>query len=336
MISIVRRALGAATLTCAATLATASVVSAQPTFDLELLDRGKPVPNAQVLFLVDQGKIPLGATGADGVLQVDMDLVDVGKGQEVIAFEIECDGEIVIVFVLADEVERFEEECDLRKRENPECECRRLGAFVWGDGPVRIDIGDRVVRQRPPGGMGGIAGLVIGGGFDLRQMFHLDDVAGMADGATGSDATSFAPGFQVLAEYPLGRYVTLGVEAGWSPMETETRFGDRIQTGNLDYWEIGATGRFGPWIGQRFRAYALFGLFRAWNKAEFSFDAARESRDHVTRRDGLGAGFDYWAGDRLGLRFEGMYSSTFEDDDADEHLRWKLGLLYRPFVSLAY
>lgn len=337
MTSSIRRALGVAALLSAGILVPASVTSAQPAFDLELLNQGKAVPNAQVLFLVDEGKIPLGTTAADGTLEVPMDLLDVGKGQEVIAFEIVCDGEIAIVFVLADEVERFEEECELRRRENPECECRRIGAFVWGEGPVRIDVGDRVVQQEAPIGIGGPGGLVLGAGVDFRHMLRLEDVVGQVPGTSGHEATTFAPGIELLAEYELwdGR-VGVGLEAGWSPMDVSYRVDGGMQTGEIDYYEIGATARIGPRIGPSFRPYLALGLFRAWNKADFSFDAARESRDHVTRRDGIGAGFDYWPGERWGARFEGLYSSTFEDDDADEHVRWKLGLLYRPFGRLTF
>ena len=33
---------------------------------------------------------------------------------------------------------------------------------------------------------------------------------------------------------------------------------------------------------------------------------------------------------RLGFRVEGLYNTTFEDRDAAEHLRWRVGLTYSP------
>lgn len=301
--------------------------AAGQTFDLSILDAGKPVADVDIVLLASGGKTTIGTTGADGEAAVPVGLV--ARGTEMEVYEIECDDEVVVVIVSAAERELLDEECERHREENPDCECRRIGAFVWGGGPVRIDIGERVVQQRRLGGFGGLGGLVVGFGFDGRQMLKLDDVLGLVDGVGEHSATSFAPGVQFFAEYFLWGMVGLGVEAGWSRMDTEARLPTGVQTGELDYVEIGATARIGPWVGDRFRPYAAFGLFRAWNDAEFELGGATEKRDHVTRRDGLGLGFDYWPGNRWGMRAEGLYSSTFEDDDADEHIRWKLGLMYR-------
>jgi hypothetical protein len=51
---------------------------------------------------------------------------------------------------------------------------------------------------------------------------------------------------------------------------------------------------------------------------------------------GLGGGIDVRAGDRVCVRFEGLYNSTFEDGDADEHIRWKVGLMFHPIPHRSF
>lgn len=339
---------------------TAPPVDAQPTFDLELLNGGKPVPDAQILFLLGEGKISLGETGADGRLEIPMDRVDIGKGTEVVACEIECDGEITMVFVLPEEAARFDEECELRRRENPECDCRRIGVFRWGEHLV-VDVETRTVeRVQPPDDTpppeqtpegvrddadprrdsGQDAGmdhpLRIGLGFDLRHMFRLEEVLGGVEGVGDHGATTFAPGIRLHGEYSLLGLVALGLEAGWSRMNTEAGFATGVQTGKLDYYEVGFTARVGPGEFGPVSPYLALGLYRTWNEADFTLGDLTEHRSHVTRRDGLGLGFDYWVGDRLGVRAEGLYSSTFKESDADEHIRWNVGLVYRPLPRISF
>lgn len=335
MTASVGRILGAGLAAAAIAVAVPGDARAQETFSVEILNNLKPAAGAEVLFLLDRGKVPLGRTDDDGRLEVPTDLV--GEGREVVAYEIECDDEIVVVFVLAEEVERFEEECELRRRENPECECRRIGAFLWGDDVV-IDVGRGTITSGDggapqPDGDGVIGGLTLGLNFDLRQMYNLEDVAAQADGVTAADATGFAPGFNVQVEVPLfDGMISLGVNAGWSSMETETTTSGGVQMGDLTYYELGGTVRVGPRTTTGLRPYGMFGLFRAWNKGDFELTGLSEHRVHKTRRDGLGAGVDYLGEGPLGLRAEAMLSSTFEDDDADDHVRWSLGLVYRPFA----
>lgn len=333
------------------------------TFDLDILDEGKPASNVEVLALLNQTKVPVGTTDDDGCVEVPVDLADIDEGTPVDVWEIECGDRVVVVLVAPGE--SIDDECARRKRENPDCECEKIGTFSWGQGNVAVDVGMNSVTRsptegppadEPPGEAGRPdaveprgeppqvahppaesdaawwgSGLHFGVGFNGRQMLRLEDVVGLADGASDAEATSFAPGLQLFVEYLLWDLVGVGFEGGWSPMETEARFGGEIQTGGMDYYELGFTTRIGPRLGDRFRPYAAFGLYRAWNKADFALAGVTDHRVHKTRRDGVGLGFDYWPGSRWGLRTEGLYSSTFEDDDADEHVRWKFGLLYRPF-----
>lgn len=304
-------------------------------FDLELVDAGKPVPNAEVLLLANAADIPLGTTDASGHLTV-ANRADIPRGTPVDVYEIECDGETVVVIVFPEDVALLEEECERRRRENPNCTCRRIGGFLWGD-DVTIDVGTGTVSQTTAGTSSALSGLSLGATFDLRQMLNLEDVVGLVPGGSDESATSWAPGFGLNLEYKFGRMFSLGLEGGYSSMDTELRFPEGLQAGDLRYYELGGTVKVGlPDDGQRIWPYLTFGLYRTWNKADFTLGNQTEDVLHKTRRDGIGAGFDYRVHPNVDLRLEGLYSSTFEDDDADEHIRWKLGMNYRPFARINF
>ena len=106
-------------------------------------------------------------------------------------------------------------------------------------------------------------------------------------------------------------------------MDTEVRFPQGLQTGEIDYYPLGLNAKVGPSTAGRFWPYGTVGWYRSWNKGDFELNGLSDHRVHKTSLVGLGAGFDYDAGPRWALRFEGLYSSTFDDPDADEHIRWK-------------
>jgi hypothetical protein len=65
-----------------------------------------------------------------------------------------------------------------------------------------------------------------------------------------------------------------------------------------------------------------------WNDGDFELDGLSESREHSTWRPGFGGGILYPFHPRIAIRAEGKYSTTFEDNDADDHIRWKLGVMF--------
>lgn len=303
-------------------------------FDIGIVNEGKAAEGVEVLLFVNSGKVDLGTTGQDGLVRVP-DRSDLAAGTPVDVYEIECDGEVVIVIVGPGEQAALEEECERRRRENPNCTCRRIGGFLWGD-DVTIDVATGTVTQAVTAddiGSTGIGNFTLGVAFDLRQMYNLDDVAAQGDGATDASATGWAPGFQLSAEYRFGGMLSLGIDGAYSRMETEMTFPQGRQTGDLDYYELGGSARLGPPQQGPVWPYVVLALHRTWNHADFTLGGITDHRLHKTRRDGLGLGLDYRATPRVGFRFEGLYSTTLEDDDADEHVRWKFGLLYSPTAT---
>ena len=290
--------------------------------DLEILDRGKPVAGANVTL----GGQVVGTTNSSGGVSFNPNALNFTKGETVEVWVKDCgDGRVEIVLAR----EGSDDPCVEEGAEAGErCGCRKIGAFIAGEGSVTIDIGTGTVTQAGMGGGVSNSAWIFGAAFDVRQMLNLEDVLQELPNGTDESATGWAPGFQVLGEWQYKRILAIGVDGAYSNMDTEIRFPEGLQTGDLDYWEVGINAKLGIPTKGRFWPYATFALARTWNKADFEIDGLSDHRVHKTRRDGIGAGFDYYTRSNLGFRFEGLYSSTFEDNDADEHIRWKFGLLY--------
>lgn len=173
-----------------------------------------------------------------------------------------------------------------------------------------------------------VGGFVFGGGFDVRQMLKLQDVLEEGGvGATGASATELAPGIHGFAEYRW-RALSVGVEAAYSVMDTEIRFPQGLQTGDLTYLEFGGNVKLHVPLEGALSPYATFAILRAQIEGDFELEGLTEQRTHESARGGIGAGFDYRITPLWGLRVEGLYNTTFEDSDAADHLRWRLAMTY--------
>lgn len=328
---VLRRAVSI-TLAMVALIGAAHELQAQP---FTVTNNGQPMAGAQVSAMINGIKSPLGTTNASGQVTIDMNALNITKGTEVTVWIKTCeDGTTQVILVPAGE----EGECVQEGAQAGEdCGCRRAGVIIWGDGPVTIDVGSGTAAQTTMGG--GATRLSywnIGLGLDIRQMLNLEDVLQEVPGGSDASATGWAPGVQVLAEYNYRRLFAIGLDAGFSRMETELRFPAGVQTGDLDYYEAGINAKIGVPTTGRIWPYATVALHRTWNKADFEIDGLSDHRVHKTRRDGIGAGLDYYPRPTWGLRLEGLYSSTFEDLDADEHIRWKFALLFGLGRAQAY
>jgi hypothetical protein len=175
----------------------------------------------------------------------------------------------------------------------------------------------------------GTEGLVFGAGLDLRQMLKLQDVLEKVPGSIGADAGKLAPGIHGFAEYAW-RAISLGIEAAYSIMDTEVMFPQGIQTGDLTYREIGGNAKITLPLAESVRPYATAAILHSSIDANFEIEGLSEERTHSTTHAGIGAGLDYWARPNWGLRLEALYIATFEDSDAAEHVRWRVGAMYSP------
>jgi hypothetical protein len=322
----------------AAGLALAGEVRAQPELEIAVTDGGTPLSGIQISQFVDGIKTRRGATGSGGRATIPDGRFDFADGETVSVWVRRCeDGEVEVVLAAEGE----DDPCvDDDAVAGEDCGCERIGAFLWGRGPVRIDTGTGSVTQDAAPTANGTpshGGFGIGAAFDLRQMYNLEEVVGDAFGVSDASATSWAPGFQIFGQYSFAGIVALGLEAGYSRMDTETQLAAGVQTGELDYYEVGGTAAVGaPLDDGPIQPYAKVGYYHAWNHLDLLFGDSSEHRLHKTNRVGLGGGIDVRAGDRVCVRFEGLYNSTFEDGDADEHIRWKVGLMFHPIPHRSF
>jgi hypothetical protein len=203
---------------------------------------------------------------------------------------------------------------------------RRPGAFT-------VDLLAGTVEQvmaGPETGPDQVNGFVFGGGLDVRQMLKLQDVLAEGGvGATGASATELAPGIHGFAEYRW-RAISVGIEAAYSVMDTEIRFPQGLQTGDLTYFEFGGNVKISVPLEGPFSPYGTVAILRARSEADFELEGLTEQRTYESKRDGIGAGFDYWVTPLWGFRAEGLYNTTFEDSDAAEHIRWRVAVTYSP------
>ena len=203
---------------------------------------------------------------------------------------------------------------------------RRTGTFTVD---LRAGTVQQVVAQ-PEAESERPDGFAFGGGLDLRQMLKLQDVLEEGGvGGTGASASEIAPGVHGFAEYRW-RAISLGIEAAYSVMDTEIRFPQGLQTGDLTYFEIGGNVKLFIPLEGPLSPYATFAILRATSEADFELEGLTESRTYEAKRDGIGAGFDYRVTPQWGFRVEGLYNTTFEDSDAAEHIRWRVGVRYSP------
>lgn len=305
------------------------------TQDLSVLDDGKPVSGVPVVRYINAQKNVVATTDASGNVEIPLDVLDFGKGEEVQVWVRRCtDGRVEITLAR-------ESEGDPNVHEQAEagegCRCKKIGFFYWGEGPVDIDITNETVDQHTDYGMGPRIGetFAIGIKFNVSNMLKLEDVAGDAPGATASEATTWAPGVALFFEMTPWGPVALGVAGTYSQMETKTSFGNLLQTGDINYYSVGPYTRVD--LGKGFRTgmtivpFLELALAYAWNRGDFSVDGLSEQREHETWRGEFGGGLYHYSTPNFGIILQALYSTTGEDNDADEHVRIGGGILWRPF-----
>lgn len=172
------------------------------------------------------------------------------------------------------------------------------------------------------------SGFVLGGGVDVLQMIEFESV--LEEVSVGPpNASEFVPGVHVFAEY-VWRLISIGAEAGYTVLESEVLFPQGLQRGDLSYLEAGGSLKVRIPIDADVIPYVSASLLGAWIDGDFDLEGLTEARTHSTARTALGAGLDYWATPEWGFRLEAAYNTTFEQDDAAEHLRFGASVLFSP------
>ncbi|MFN2383566.1 MAG: hypothetical protein ABR559_04810 [Gemmatimonadota bacterium] len=312
-----------------------------PSIDIAILNQGKPIADVEVFAVLNAGKpVEVGTTAAGGQLAVDLSALDFDKGETVEVWVKRCvDGKVQVFLARPGAVEEGRSVCDSNAREGEDCPtCEKIGAFVWGEGSVTIDVGAGTVGMVPTGAaIGSAPPQLFGIGAGPSWFTKLEDIACDQQAIGACDVPSTALTLQFLYEWPLLSALVLGLQGTWSPVGEITQEyanhpdGARSSTLDLDVYTAGAYAGWRPGLYHDGRLGFLLGLglAYAWNRAAIETlysgaPASSEDRSEGGLR-GLGLlGADWYFSPRAGLRLEGGYLSGGSDDaDTNFHLGLK-------------
>lgn len=327
---------------------------------MTVLNQGKaPEAPVQVSTVSDGRKRAVGRTDDDGRISLPTDLLNVGKGTPVTVTMVTCEGEREVVLVPEGEPQRS---CD-RAREDPGCDCERLGVIAWGEtAAVTIDATQTGVTMTtgtapgepaaaageeggapPPGGQGGTRGAeshVPGfrAGFD----------AGVAIWPKMEDAVCGQPGIGacdpgdlslVLNPYvevrPTSLPLAVGVGGFYSSLSHAQAFGDAGVPTRVES-DLDATGvdlflrAFLP-PAEPVRPWLMAGSIWLRNDLTRRIDAGGEVTTEERDENGFrllgGLGLDWRLAaplsGRVGLKYRGGGS-----EDADRDFSFTAGLAF--------
>lgn len=311
-----------------------------PSIDIAILNQGKPIADVEVLAVLNAGKpVEVGTTAAGGELVIDLSVLDFGKGETVEVWVKRCaDGKVQVFLVRPGAIEEGKTVCDSSAREGEDCPtCEKIGAFVWGEGHVVIDVGTGTVEMIPTAAaIGGAPPQLFGIGAGPSWFTKLEDIACDQQAIGACDVPSTALTLQLLYEWPLLSALVLGLQGTWSPVgEISQEFsnhpdGALSSTLDLDVFTAGAYGGWRPGLyhGGRLGLMLGLGLAYAWNQAAietlYGDGPVSEDRSEGGLR-GLGLlGADWYFSPRAGLRLEGgVLSGGSDDADTNFHLGLK-------------
>jgi uncharacterized cupredoxin-like copper-binding protein len=300
--------------------------------DLEILDRGKPVAGVSV----SAGGQVVGTTDSTGQISFNPNLLNVTKGETVEVWLKDCgDGRVEIVLAREGEDDPcVEEGAEVGER----CGCRRIGAFVVGDGPATIDIGTGNVTQAEPGGAAlapgedhSFADLQIGAMFDWSSFYQLEDTVCGRPGVVSCDTDNGVPGVGGYLDYRFGRSnFGLSLEAHYAKLDAESTTEDGTRTSfDVNSWQFQAAGVYNVPLSPRAGWYIRSGYAVMYNEGDAASDSESESRSETGSRLLLGSGLHWPIGERWCARTGVDWTTGFDSDDADTNARWSFAVGYR-------
>jgi hypothetical protein len=310
-------------LSLLATLAVVHQAAAQETSaqELRLVDNGEPMVGVQISGLLNRINKPVGTTDEEGDIDIPDDAFDFVKGDRVAVWVVECkDGEVVKVILIR------EEEGDPCTQEGARpgegCGCRRIGSFIWGEGPVTVDTGTgRVTRTRLMGVRPTVFKIGLGAGSSFWP--DLEDAVCDQEGLTECETESTAVTFQGFAGFRPGvlRGLGFGADFTYTPFGTFTqRFdGDVANEIDFDVFTAGGYVDYGIPVGQRLWLVPMFGFAWVWNMADITADSQSDERSESGGRVFGKLALDIPLGySGYGIRLEFGHMRG-EGDDADNH-----------------
>jgi hypothetical protein len=317
-------------------LAVAGEATAQTAVDISILDRGKPVANVDVSSILDEGKLVVGTTGATGMVTVTSSAADFSDGDRVEVWVKRCeDGKVEVI--LAHEGE--DDPCvDEEAEAGEDCGCDKIGFFIWGGGPVTIDIGTRTVTQtgRTETAMGepedhSFADVQIGAMFDYSWFYQLEDTVCGRPGAVSCDTDNGVPGFGGYLDYRFGRSnFGMSLEAHYAKLDAESTTEDGGRTSfDVNSWQFQAAGVYNVPLRPRFGWYVRSGYAVMYNEGDATADSQSENRSETGSRWLVGTGVHWPIGERWCARSGVDLTTGFDENDADTNARWSFAVGYR-------
>ena len=305
--------------------------------DLEILDNGKQVADVTVTAILDDGKAVVGTTGATGQVSISSSATDFREGERIYVYVKRCvDGEVEIILsrngdddpCVADDAQ-VEEGCD--------CDDDPIGWFLWGGGPVTIDVGTNEVNQVRTGETvadgrdHSFADLQIGAMFDWSSFYQLEDTVCGRPGVVSCDTDNGVPGVGGYLDYRFGRSnFGVSLEAHYAKLDAESTTEDGARTTfDVNSWQFQSAVVYNVPVRPRFGWYIRSGYALMYNEGDASSDAESESRSETGSRWLAGTGFHWPIGQNWCARTGFDLTTGFDSDDADTNARWSFAVGYR-------
>lgn len=316
----------------AVVLSVASQAGAQTAVDISILDRGKPVADADISSILDAGKTVVGTTGSTGAVSITSTASGFSDGDRVEVWVRRCkDGEVEVILAPPGE----DDPCaDEEAEAGEECGCEKIGFFIWGDGPVTIDVGTGTVTQTQPGGAmangtdHSFADLQIGAMFDYSSFYQLEDTVCGRPGVVSCETDNGVPGVGGYLDYRFGRSnFGLSLEAHYAKLDAESTTEDGARTSfDVNSWQFQAAGVYNVPIRPRFGWYVRSGYAVMYNDGDATRNSDSESRSETGSRWLLGSGFHWPMGERWCARTGIDWTTGFDSDDADTNARFSFAV----------
>lgn len=303
---------------------------AQEQLDLNILNEGKPPAEPVTVSAIQDGeKIELATTNSAGTASIDFDLLNLGKSTPVDVVVINCEGETEVILLPPGQVS---EECD-RARDDPDCDCARIGTIYWGEtssatiridqGGVTLETGEGAASQPTAGG----PGIRIGGGGTWSTFPQLEDTGCSQTGITGCEVDDSSIGPYVSVEWTPNWSVPVGIgfRGDYKSVSVSQSFTGAglpaTSVTDLDIWSFGAYLFFDLLFGSRTLLRPELGLLNAWNSAtitsEYPGGPVSEDRSESGIRATIGLSIQHQISSHFDIR-AGYRFTNGDTDDADQ------------------
>jgi hypothetical protein len=177
---------------------------------------------------------------------------------------------------------------------------------------------------------------------EFRKFINWDKVSGDDPAVTSNVTTSNAWGIDLNAGYQLGSLPLWAQVGGYysTGLKTNATFEDGEQVhGDVKNYGAGAGLRLSPLQTLRVAFYLWAMGYYDRNDGDFDIidgTTRTENRVHAAWIGDYGVGAVYLIEEALGINFGISYSGIFDNKNADENIRVKVGLLLNPPRGIIY